>query len=130
MRGQSARRHGFPCAQLCVDRRSGIGRGATGAAAYARSSSGGLKLLGVEYFRAVLLRNVVTGETGPRFESEKWDPAQYELVTPQPQLLGQGFELDPPPAPGVPWHWSLHVWIWADNPSGMFSPWNPSISCD
>ena len=96
---------------------------------YAPTSNGRLKLVGVEYFRAVLLRNVTTGEVGPRFESAKWDTAQYELVTPQPRLLGQGFELDPPPAPGVPWHWSLHVWIWAHNPSGMFSPWNPSISC-
>ena len=97
---------------------------------YARSPNGGLKLLGVEYFRAALLRNVATGEIGPRFESATWDPAQYELVTPQPSLLGQGFELDPPPAPGVPWHWSLHAWIWAHNPNGMFSPWNPSISCE
>jgi len=96
---------------------------------YAPTSNGRLKLVGVEYFRAVLLRNVTTGEVGPRFESAKWDTAQYELVTPQPRLLGQGFELDPPPAPGVPWHWSLYVWIWAHNPSGMFSPWNPSISC-
>lgn len=96
---------------------------------YAPTSNGDLKLVGVEYFRAVLLRNIVTGEVGPRFDSEKWDPAQYELLTPQPELLGQGFDLDPPPAPGVPWHWSLHVWIWAHNPSGMFSAWNPSISC-
>jgi len=69
---------------------------------YAPTSNGRLKLVGVEHFRAVLLRNVATGEVGPRFESAKWDTAQYELVTPQPRLLGQGFELDPPPAPGVP----------------------------
>jgi len=96
---------------------------------YAPASNGGLKLVGVEYFRAVLLRNIVTGEVGPRFQSEQWDPAQYELLTPQPELLGQDFHLTPPPAPGVPWHWSLHAWIWAHNPSGMFSEWNPSISC-
>jgi hypothetical protein len=96
---------------------------------YAPTPDGGLKLVGVEYFRAVLLRNIATGEIGPRFESQKWDPAKYELLTPQPELLGEGFELSPPPAPGVPWHWSLHVWIWAHNPSGMFAEWNPSISC-
>jgi len=96
---------------------------------YAPTPNDGLKLVGVEYFRAVLLRTIATGEVGPRFESEKWDPAEYELLTPQPELLGQGFELSPPPAPGVPWHWSLHVWIWAHNPSGMFAEWNPSISC-
>ena len=96
---------------------------------YAPTPNGGLKLVGVEYFRAVLLRNIATGEVGPRFESQKWDPAKYELLTPQPELLGQDFDLSPPPAPGVPWHWSLHAWIWAHNPSGMFAEWNPSISC-
>jgi hypothetical protein len=96
---------------------------------YEPTSNGGFKLVGVEYFRAVLLRNVASGEVGPRFESAPWDPALFELVTPMPELLGQGFSLDPPPAPGVPWHWSLHVWIWSHNPSGMFSGWNPSISC-
>jgi hypothetical protein len=96
---------------------------------YAPTPNGGFKLVGVEYFQAVLLRNVATGEVAPRFASERWDPAAYELASPMPQLLGQDFELSPPPAPGVPWHWSLHVWIWAHNPSGMFSDWNPSISC-
>ena len=96
---------------------------------YAPTSNGGLKLVGVEYFRAILLRNIATGEVGPRFESDEWNPAQYELLTPQPELFGQEFHLSPPPAKGVPWHWSLHAWIWAHNPSGMFSEWNPSISC-
>jgi hypothetical protein len=26
-------------------------------------------------------------------------------------------------------HWSLHVWVHQDNPSGVFNPWNPSIVC-
>jgi hypothetical protein len=26
--------------------------------------------------------------------------------------------------------WYLHVWIWKDNPSGMFADWNPLVSCD
>jgi hypothetical protein len=97
---------------------------------YAPAPNGGYKLVGVEYFRAVLLRNIATGEIGPRFESAEWDPAAYELLTPRPELFGQAFQLDPPPAPHVPWHWSLHVWIWAHNPSGMFAEWNPSIACN
>jgi len=25
--------------------------------------------------------------------------------------------------------YSLHAWIWKDNPSGMFSMWNPAANC-
>lgn len=25
--------------------------------------------------------------------------------------------------------WYLHVWVWRDNPSGMFASWNPTIKC-
>jgi hypothetical protein len=26
--------------------------------------------------------------------------------------------------------WGLHAWVWKDNPSGMFAPWNPNVNCD
>lgn len=26
-------------------------------------------------------------------------------------------------------HWDLHVWLWKNNPAGMFSPTNPSVRC-
>jgi len=25
--------------------------------------------------------------------------------------------------------WVLHVWLYRDNPSGMFTDWNPTVSC-
>jgi hypothetical protein len=25
--------------------------------------------------------------------------------------------------------WGLHAWVWRNNPSGMFAPWNPEVSC-
>ncbi len=25
--------------------------------------------------------------------------------------------------------WGLHVWLWKKNPSGLFAPWNPTVSC-
>lgn len=25
--------------------------------------------------------------------------------------------------------WGLHAWVWEDNPSGMFAPWNPRVTC-
>lgn len=30
----------------------------------------------------------------------------------------------------IPAFFSLHVWLWKDNPSGMFAPFNPNVSCD
>jgi hypothetical protein len=31
----------------------------------------------------------------------------------------------PIPAP----HWSLHVWLWKDNPNGIFTNYNPNVIC-
>ena len=25
--------------------------------------------------------------------------------------------------------WGLHAWVWKDNPSGIFAPWNPQVNC-
>jgi hypothetical protein len=25
--------------------------------------------------------------------------------------------------------WGLHAWVWRDNPSGIFAPWNPQVGC-
>lgn len=52
---------------------------------------------------------------------------------PPPPSLYHGVVFDGPMAghaPGMPWHYDLHVWIWADNPAGMFAQYNPSISCE
>ena len=25
--------------------------------------------------------------------------------------------------------WGLHAWVWKENPSGIFAPWNPTVGC-
>lgn len=57
---------------------------------------------------------------------------EYEVMTdavPQPpQLFGRTFA-KLPPHPGVDHeHYALHVWF-GDNPSGVFSDFNPKVSC-
>lgn len=48
-----------------------------------------------------------------------------------PKLFGQTFMLTTAPNRyGLPAFYSLHVWIWKHNPSGMFSMWNPHVDCD
>lgn len=58
--------------------------------------------------------------------------ADQDLATTgdRPSLAGRPFD-GPMPGhePGMPVHYDLHVWAWADNPNGAFSAWNPAISC-
>jgi hypothetical protein len=46
---------------------------------------------------------------------------------PRPMFGDQPFDIGGTPVP-VP-HWSLHVWMYEENPSGMFAPFNPNVSC-
>lgn len=93
-------------------------------------TNGGFRLVGVEWVQAVLLRNKATNAVAPWFAPGPWDPTAYDVVTPTPQMFGHVFQ-GPMPGhvPGMPWHWDLHAWVWANNPNGMFAQWNPSISC-
>jgi len=68
---------------------------------YERGPSGEYRLTGVEY---VVPADAWSGSAPPR-------------------LFGQEFSLN---AFNL---WTLHVWIWKDNPSGLFAPWNPDVSC-
>jgi hypothetical protein len=46
-------------------------------------------------------------------------------------LFGQRFNLtDAPNRYGLPPFYSLHAWIWQENPAGTFAMWNPSVHCD
>jgi len=47
-----------------------------------------------------------------------------------PSVFGQQLEfVDSPNEFGLPPFYELHVWLWQPNPSGIFSEWNPSVSC-
>jgi len=73
---------------------------------YMPDENGNLRLVAVEYF---------VPSTGSN---------------PAPNLFGQTFN-GPMPGhgPGEPVHYDLHVWIWRNNPDGMFAQFNPAISC-
>jgi hypothetical protein len=48
-----------------------------------------------------------------------------------PSVAGQSFD---PPNPNHPDElvavsYTLHVWVWRDNPDGMFTPFNPKVGC-
>lgn len=48
----------------------------------------------------------------------------------RPSLFGQPFR-GPLPArfAGQKVHYSLHLWLWKENPAGRFEPFNPSVVC-
>lgn len=41
-----------------------------------------------------------------------------------PTVMGR--ELKPAPSLRL---WYLHVWVWLENPSGLFADWNPRVTC-
>ena len=58
--------------------------------------------------------------------------ADQDLTTDadRPSLFGRGFD-GPMPGhdPTMPVHYDLHAWIYTPNPDGMFTPFNPLVSC-
>ena len=48
-----------------------------------------------------------------------------------PELMGQLLHLfESPNRFGLPAFYTLHVWAWKDNPTGMFVNWHANVSCD
>lgn len=48
----------------------------------------------------------------------------------RPTLFGHTFDATPDGNRyEIPAFYSLHVWLWKDNPDGLFAPMNPDVSC-
>lgn len=78
---------------------------------YEPAENGKLRLVAVEYIAF----------------QQAWDDTHNAA----PMLFGQQFMLTTAPNRfGLPAFYSLHAWIWKNNPSGMFSTWNPQVRCD
>ena len=80
----------------------------------------------------VLLYEPVDGEL--RLVGAEWLVPLASGVTERPVLFGQPFqgpmEGHEPLIPKEFVHYDLHIWLFKDNPLGMFSPTNPDVSCD
>ena len=75
---------------------------------YEPNSNGNMRLVAVEYVQ------LASGWTGAE----------------PPSVYGHPLEFTPAPNEfGLPDFYELHVWIWQPNPNGMFTEWNPSVSC-
>jgi hypothetical protein len=50
--------------------------------------------------------------------------------TGRPTLFGHRFNFTPAGNRfGLPAYFSLHAWVWDDNPAGQFEMWNPDVHC-
>ncbi|HEY3542933.1 MAG TPA: hypothetical protein VGK79_10350 [Gaiellaceae bacterium] len=78
---------------------------------YAPVAGGGFRLVAAEYFKPDADQNVKTDDDRPSLFGRAFDGP----------MLGH--------APGMPIHYDLHVWLWQHNPSGLFAPWNPDVTC-
>ena len=88
---------------------------------YAPDRHGGLHLAALEY---VVIKS-------------DWDASQPHVgvgardVAAPPILFGHAFSFtDAPNRYGLPPFYSLHAWVWKDNPAGTFEMWNPGVHCD
>ena len=93
---------------------------------YTPNENGKLKFVGIEYWAIALAKN----ESGPPTPWFSPDPPPLGFFNPAPTLFGQTFD---GPMAGhnaeMPWHYDLHVWVADSNPSGLFAPFNPALSC-
>lgn len=69
---------------------------------YASGPGGNLRLVGLEYI-------------------------VIDTKQPRPMFAGKLFDIGGTPVPVD--HYSLHVWLYEENPSGLFVPFNPNITC-
>lgn len=87
--------------------------------------NGLFKLVAAEYLM-IALANTPEGPE-PWFGPE---PPPDGFFTAKPSLFGRPF--DGPMAgheEGMPWHYDLHAYIWKSNPDGIFTAFNPRVSC-
>jgi hypothetical protein len=78
---------------------------------YIPTAGGGFRLVAAEYFKPDADQSLKTDGDRPTLFGRAFDGP----------MLGH--------SPDMPMHYDLHVWLWQRNPSGLFAPYNPDLSC-
>jgi len=79
---------------------------------YEPQKNGTLRLVAVEFIVPAIPWDMVH-EDPPSFEGQVFDDHR-------------DFTKGGPPFP----HYQLHVWVWMNNPAGIFAQYNPNVNCD
>jgi hypothetical protein len=92
-----------------------------GVLVYEPMKNGGYKLVAVEYL--VPSEPWDAKNDGPPMLGEIPFDDHRELIEIEPDVF-----INAKGGPPFP-HYQLHVWVWKNNPNGMYSPFNPNVSC-
>ncbi|HZR95781.1 MAG TPA: hypothetical protein VFA56_08800 [Gaiellaceae bacterium] len=132
---------------LAVAKKAGYGilRDKKGIACIAMDSMPGMGAMGVHYVKSAYVGDGKLEKNEPEAlvyapTNGKLRLAALEYVVLKsawqahhasaPSLFGHTFALTPAGNRfGLPAFYSLHVWLFAKNPAGTFTMWNPNVSC-
>jgi hypothetical protein len=78
---------------------------------YIPDQHGKLRLVGLEYWKVDADQDLTTSSDRPSVLGQPFDGP----------MLGHN--------PTMPVHYDLHVWVWEDNPLGLFAPVNSNLAC-
>jgi hypothetical protein len=84
---------------------------------YEPNATGELELIAVENLVFEKAWKAAGKSKAPTYQGVSWDRMADDPATPVDEA--HGFEP----------HYDLHVWLYRDNPSGMFKPFNPRVTC-
>lgn len=84
-------------------------------------------------FRPPLLVYEPTGDGRLRLVAAEWFVPLATGITERPVLFGRPFDGPmaghEPLMPDALHHYDLHVWLWKENPAGLFNAINPTVGC-
>jgi hypothetical protein len=85
---------------------------------YEPQKNGSLELVAVENLVFQKSWAATGAKAPPSFHGVAWDTMQDDPRT----AIDEAHMFEP--------HYDRHVWIYRDNPSGVFTPFNPAVSCE
>ncbi len=85
---------------------------------YEPTADGSLELVGVENLVFAQAWEAAGNTTPPSFHGEPYEYMKDDPATP----IDEAHNFEP--------HYDRHVWIFRDNPNGVFAPFNPNVSCE
>jgi hypothetical protein len=84
---------------------------------YEPQADGSLELVGVENLVFERAWRAAGHASPPSFHGRPYDHMMDDPAT----TIDEAHMFEP--------HWDRHVWVFRDNPNGVFTPFNPNVSC-
>lgn len=94
-----------------------------GVLVYEPMKNGEFKLVAVEYLVPAEPWDANPNNVGPPMLGNQHFDDHRELIEIEPDVF-----VNAKGGPAFP-HYQLHVWLWTNNPNGIYTPFNPKVSC-